>query len=229
MKCAVIMPSYNTERFITEAINSILAQTYKRCHLYIVDSSDTKDSECRILNKCIDAGADISVAVFPKAKLNPAQAKNDSLHSIYDDIDIDYIAFQDSDDISHPDRIAKQIAFMESNNLDWCGCQIQAFDRQNWKYIIQPKDKAELLFSQNCPLVPGATLIYKNNPEFQIFFNENLTIGEDVDFQKRLYEISNNYDCLPEILYAYRKHGNQLTYHNQSENYKQYPRPFQEV
>ena len=110
---SIIMPSYNTGKYIAEAIQSVINQTYKYWELIIVDdcSSDNTDeivtsfSEPRIkfFKNKINSGA----AVSRNRALREAKGR--------------WIAFLDSDDLWRIDKLEKQIGFMEKNGVKNCG------------------------------------------------------------------------------------------------------------
>ena len=106
---SIIMPSFNTGMFIAESINSVLAQTYDNWELLIVDdySSDNTDDivkpylvDKRIvyIKNCKNCGA----ALSRNKALREAKGR--------------WIAFLDSDDLWLPEKLEKQIRFMENNN-----------------------------------------------------------------------------------------------------------------
>lgn len=105
---SVIMPSYNTAEYISESIASVQKQTYTDWELIIVDdcSTDNTDeivkpflSDKRI--KYIKNEANSGAAVSRNRALREAKGK--------------WIAFLDSDDLWHPEKLEKQIRFMEKN------------------------------------------------------------------------------------------------------------------
>lgn len=107
---SIVMPSYNTGRFIVESIRSVMAQTYTNWELIIVDDCSTDDtmdvisgicSRIRVLQNTTNSGA----AVSRNRALREARGK--------------YIAFLDSDDLWAPDKLEKQIRFMEENGYDF--------------------------------------------------------------------------------------------------------------
>lgn len=106
---SIVMPSYNTERFIKQTIESVLAQSYPNWELIIVDdcSTDNTDevvepflADQRIIY--IKNGKNSGAAVSRNRALREAKGK--------------WIAFLDSDDLWHPQKLEKQIAFMQENN-----------------------------------------------------------------------------------------------------------------
>lgn len=105
---SVIMPSFNTGKYIKQSIESVMAQTYQNWELLIVDdcSNDNtddiiasiSDERVRYYKNEHNSGA----AVSRNRALREAKGK--------------WIAFLDSDDLWMPDKLEKQIAFMERNN-----------------------------------------------------------------------------------------------------------------
>ena len=109
---SIIMPSYNTASYITDTINSVLTQSYIDWELLIVDdcSTDTTDEvvEPFLSDKRITylKNENNSGAAFSRNRaLCIAKGK--------------WIAFLDSDDIWMPDKLEKQISFMEHNNYNF--------------------------------------------------------------------------------------------------------------
>ena len=106
---SIIMPSYNTSDFISETIKSVLNQTYANWELLIVDDCSTDntdeivrpfllDKRIRYLKNENNSGA----AVSRNRALREAKGK--------------WVAFLDSDDLWMPDKLSKQIRFMEKNS-----------------------------------------------------------------------------------------------------------------
>ena len=104
---SVIMPSYNTAKYIAASIDSVLAQTYKNLELIIVDDCSTDDTEAVI------AGFSDERIRFYKNEKNSGAAisRNRALREAKGK----WIAFLDSDDLWTPDKLEKQIGFMEKN------------------------------------------------------------------------------------------------------------------
>lgn len=103
---SIVMPSYNTAAYIEESIQSVLAQTYTNWELVIVDDCSTDntdaivkpylaDNRIRYLKNEINSGA----AISRNLALREAKGK--------------WIAFLDSDDLWHPEKLEKQLTFMD--------------------------------------------------------------------------------------------------------------------
>lgn len=104
---SVIMPTYNCGQFIAESIESVLAQTVTDWELWIGDDCST-DHTAEVVREYADKYPQIH---YLRTKKNggPAAARNLGLHEARGK----YVAFLDSDDLWKPDKLEKQIAFME--------------------------------------------------------------------------------------------------------------------
>lgn len=111
---SVVMPVYNSEKFLTEAIESILNQTYKNFELLIVYDSSS-DNSLSIIKKFQENDTRISLISGDKEGISGALNKGIELAKGK------YIARMDSDDISISTRFEKQISHMQKLGLDICG------------------------------------------------------------------------------------------------------------
>jgi glycosyltransferase involved in cell wall biosynthesis len=109
---SVVMPVYNGERFLSEAIESVLAQTYARWQLVLIDDGST-DGSAEIAAKF--ARRDARVRFFANARnLGIVATRNRA----FDEADpaTTYFAIMDGDDVCMPDRFARQVEFLESHS-----------------------------------------------------------------------------------------------------------------
>lgn len=117
---SIIMPSYNTAPYIKETIQSVLDQTYQNWELIIVDDCSTdntdevvasiKDERIRYLKNEKNSGA----AVSRNRALREAKGR--------------WIAFLDSDDLWMPEKLGKQIGFMEKNGYSFSYTNYEEID-----------------------------------------------------------------------------------------------------
>jgi len=106
---SVVMPAYNAEKYISEAIESILNQTFKDFEFIIINDGST-DSTPNIIDKY--ARLDKRIIVLNNEKnLNIAESRNRGVEIARGK----YIATMDSDDRALPDRLKNQLEFLESN------------------------------------------------------------------------------------------------------------------
>lgn len=113
MLVSVIMPTYNCGRFIEETILSVLAQTISDWELIIVDDCST-DNTYEILKPYLEKHSNIHYYCLEENG-GPDVARTEAIkHAIGK-----YVAFLDSDDLWHPNKLEKQIEFMESTGVDF--------------------------------------------------------------------------------------------------------------
>lgn len=105
---SIIMPSWNTGKYISESIQSVLAQTYTNWELIIVDDCSTDNTDEVIANFC-----DKRIRYLKNTQNSGAAlTRNRALREAKGE----WIAFLDSDDIWLPEKLEKQIEFMKKNN-----------------------------------------------------------------------------------------------------------------
>lgn len=107
---SVITPSYNAEKFISATIESVRTQTYTNWEMIIVDDC-SKDDTREILKRYAELDSRIK-PIFLEENSGAAVARNTALKEARGD----YVAFLDSDDLWVPDKLEKQLAFMQKND-----------------------------------------------------------------------------------------------------------------
>ena len=132
---SIIMPSYNTGRFIRETIESVLAQSYSNWELIIVDDCSTDNTDDVVNQYLADErihyiknDTNSGAAVSRNRALRKAKGK--------------WIAFLDSDDLWEPDKLQKQISFMRDNGYHFSYTnyiEIDEESRANGKSVTGPK------------------------------------------------------------------------------------------
>lgn len=123
-KISVIMPIYNVENTLKEAIDSIINQTYTNWQLIMCDDAST-DSTYEIAKSYADKYQDKILLIQNKRNLKIRATLNHCLKYA----DGEYIARMDGDDISLPTRFQKQVQFLEKNQkYIVCGCAMIPFD-----------------------------------------------------------------------------------------------------
>lgn len=108
---SIITPSYKSERFISETLESVLAQTYQNWEMIIVDDC-SPDNANEIIGKYTKKDSRIKLIKLEKNG-GPANTRNEGIKQA----EGKYIAFLDSDDIWLPTKLEKQISFMEKKQL----------------------------------------------------------------------------------------------------------------
>jgi len=202
---SIVMPVYNVEKYVTEAINSILSQTFTDFELIILDdsSTDTSNEEIKKFND--------SRIVYHRNIKNIGLAEN--LNTGLRLAKGKYIARMDGDDISLPERLRIQVEYLEKHpEIDLCSCAMELFgtEQQIWIRDNDPEQvKITMLFFS--PVLHASSIwrresFSKNN----LYFNQDAFPAEDYDLWSRAV-----FHCklvnIPEVMYKYRIHGIQVT------------------
>lgn len=208
---SVIMPNYNGEDYIEDAINSVLIQTYNRVELIIIDDGSTDNSRSLINSK-----KDRRIRpVFLPYNGQICNALNVGLGLAQGE----YIARIDSDDIWEADKLEKQLQILESNSqIGACFSWVNIIDDEN---LIINRDESELyglfrhentdrikhirdLFYQGCYLCHPTVIMRKEIVDQVGLYDFSLVQIQDYDYWLRLLLISDIY-IVKEELVRYRR------------------------
>ncbi|EOY5379426.1 glycosyltransferase family 2 protein [Cronobacter dublinensis] len=207
---SVIMPVYNGQRFVDEAISSIIEQEYKEFELIIIDDGST-DSTSDILNKW--AIKDKRIKVYHQNNSGIISALNKGIEQATGD----YIARMDADDISHPERLRTQYQYMREYNLDVCGCDYFEIDEDNvingLKIVPKTPGMINIALCSNVPFAHPtvmfrADFIKKN----KILYGQSIyKNAEDLALWMSLHEKGAMFGNVDSILFSYRVLQNSLS------------------
>lgn len=181
-KVSVLMSNYNTRvDWLKKSIDSALNQTYKDFEIVIVDDGSTDES----LDLLLEYEKNDSRIVLVKNEKNIGLAS--SLNRGLDTCKGEYIARMDTDDICYPDRLEKQVEFMDNNpTLILAGAWADTFGDdeniivENWQPKSCPHDeyRIRILFG-NSPLIIHPTVIYRR----ALLDKYNLRYDTDVKYK----------------------------------------------
>lgn len=129
---SVITPAYNSEKYISESIESVLSQTYKNWELIIVNDKST-DNTKDIIEHYVDKDSRIRLIELQENS-GAAVARNTALESAKGR----YIAFLDSDDRWKKNKLEKQIEFMKQNEY--------SFTFTGYEYILDSDNPTQKIF-----------------------------------------------------------------------------------
>lgn len=129
---SIVIPCFNSERWIGEAIQSCLDQTYRPMEVIVVDDGSTDKSQSRIMSY-VQAYPDI-VRCVPSANGGPSAARNRALEAVSGA----YLQYLDADDLLLPEKLAMQVQCLESNpDVDVV--------YGDWRYLIQDRIQSSRL------------------------------------------------------------------------------------
>ena len=202
---SVIMGVYNAGdgRRLEQAVQSILAQTLQDWELIICDDGSTDGTPTRLQAL---QGRDGRIKVLYSG-INRKLAA--ALNRCIDCAGGRYIARMDDDDVSHPERLEKQLRFMEAHpEISFCGTSAQYFsDEGVWGQRCPPArpTKADFLFSN--PFIHPSMIIRREALVAVGGYSEEKIMrrAEDYDLWMRLYAAGYEGANLQEILFDYRE------------------------
>ena len=120
---SIIMPNYNSEKYIEATINSVLAQTYHNWELLFVDDCSSDASL-----ELVKAFQDERIRIFSMKKNGGAAlARNKAIEEAKGR----WIAFLDSDDLWIPEKLEKQITYMQNNGVSFSYTDYEVIDENN--------------------------------------------------------------------------------------------------
>jgi glycosyltransferase involved in cell wall biosynthesis len=200
---SVIISAYNNDKYIEEAIESILKQSYSNFELIIINDGST-DNTSKIIHKL--ANLDNRIIVIDIDNIGISKARNKGLELAKGE----YIAIMDSDDVALPNRLEKQLNFLIKNNLDFCGSNIKTFGKtkyQIWKYPISEIDIKYLMLLDTTFAHPS--VLIKSDLLKKYKYNTQYQAAEDYEIWVRL--INDGFMCsnVNEVLLNYRIHEKQ--------------------
>lgn len=132
---SVIIPSYNRASTLPMAINSVLGQTYRDIELILVDDGSTDGTE-----DLIRSIRDSRLRYIKLEKNGGAcRARNIGIDAARGE----YIAFQDSDDRWHPDKLERQLRFLQENGVDMVYCAMTRGSVDGSTVVQIPSEKIQ--------------------------------------------------------------------------------------
>jgi glycosyltransferase involved in cell wall biosynthesis len=201
---SVLMPVYNCENYILEAVESILQQTYSNFEFLIIDDCST-DKTVEIIKSLND----------DRIQLIQKHKNTGYTNSLNFGIQIakgEYIARMDGDDISLPARFEKQIAFMEANvDVVVCGTAFEVLHNSFYIPVAESNNEIKVGMLQKCQ-IGHPTVMMRNSflKKHQLFYNSNMEPAEDYDLWVRMIHLG-KFHNLQESLLKYRVHDKQVS------------------
>lgn len=204
---SIVMPVYNAEPYLADAIRSILAQTWADFELIVVDDAST--DRCPDL---IHSFSDPRIRrVRNELNLGVAATRNRGVMLARGE----FVAQMDPDDLAHPRRIAEQVAFLRAHpDVGICGAKVAKLYEDGTRRVMKiPLDHEEIRvtllfhssFAQPTVMARRRLLI-----EGGLLYNEAYRNMEDYDLWCRLVDKTRTAN-LNQVLLDYRCHNHQLS------------------
>ncbi len=197
---SVVIPVHNGERYLAEAIHSVLAQAHPRTEIIVVDDGSTDNSAT------IALAFGPPVRLVKQANLGPAGARNAGVRQAVGDM----LAFLDADDLWEPDKLARQIIALHANST----CEAVVGRVEN--FLSPELDETQrrsltIAVQQGGDIHVGALLIRRVAFERVGYFNVRWRQCDFVDWWGRATQAGLSYAILPGLVLRRRLHGNNLT------------------
>lgn len=231
-KVSIVIPAYNADNYLSEAIDCALAQTYTNVEIIVVnDGSKDDGATAAVASKYAD-----KIRYFEKENGGSSSALNMGIRNMCGE----WFSWLSHDDLYEPDKLEKQIRLLNAlpedgreNNVLFCGSEcIDAHGKRLRKadtVYLNKRHKAIEAMRGNEYLVAEPTrflfngcscLIHRSVFEQVGMFDERLRLLNDVDMWYRIYIGGYRIHFLPEVLVYWRIHGKQVSqsagfsYHN---------------
>lgn len=195
----VIIPVYNGERYLAEAIESVLAQTYRPVELIVVDDGST------------DSSADIAKRYAPPVRyyFQPNSGAGAARNRGTDLAQGDLLAFLDADDLWVEDKLARQMeAFESDSELDMVLGHVKQFYSPELSEDVKERIRIPV---ETMPGHHVGTMLIKREAFFRVgAFETGWQMGEFIDWHARAIEVGLKSFMLPEMVMKRRIHMNNM-------------------
>ncbi|WP_298037722.1 glycosyltransferase [uncultured Desulfuromonas sp.] len=205
-KVTVLMPVYNGERFLHDSIKSILQQTFEDFEFLIIDDGSSDAS-----NEVVES--------FKDSRIRLRKNKNNSglVNVLNDGLRFargDYVARMDCDDISLPERLAAQVAFLEAHpRVGVCGTWYRSFGDGGGRVTRTPTEPEDIRAGMLFKSVIGHPTVMFNRELLQrhkLRYDSRFVHVEDYELWARAlgcFDMAN----VGKVLLRYRVHGGQIS------------------
>jgi len=205
-KVSVVMSVFNGEKYLREAMDSILTQTFTDFEFIIINDGST-DRTREILESYVDP----RIRLYHQQNMGLTKSLNKGLSFAKGD----YLARQDGDDISYPERLSYQVNFLDSNkNIGLIGTFASFINSKGeefniWKPPWEHEGIKKHLMITNC-FCHGSVMFRKDCLDTVGYYREKFKYSQDYDLWIRIseqYRVAN----INEILYKNRRSSSTIT------------------
>lgn len=222
---SVIIPAFNAEKFIVEALESVYRQTYRPIEVIVVDDG-SQDLTAAVVGRfqqqvAADGKAEgFVIRCIVQENGGPSRARNTGVKAASGE----WIAFLDADDVWLPGKLGKQVSYLKSHpDVELVFGDMRIFDDKGvivasayGRYGYPACDEEgrftqgfERLIESN-QIFTGTVLVRKECLESVGLFDESIRHGEDYDMWLRL-ALTYSFGCIPDVMMNRRKHGDNLS------------------
>lgn len=205
---SIIIPVYNAQKYLSECLDSVLNQSYKKIEIILIDdgSQDNSLELCRQY-----ACHDERIICIHQANAGPGAARNAGLYKASGA----YLLFIDSDDLLLPDAITSMVTAIKGQDLTIAKFVIKTASGKSERGLIDKSMQLDKIdFLEKFSIWPGAyyysalwNKLYLNSivKSHQIKFRTDFVWGEDCLFNMNYYLHINQISIIPDVVYQYNR------------------------
>ena len=215
-RVSAIITTYNCQKFVSDAITSVLSQTRPVDEFIIVDDGSTDATRA-----ALQRFSSYDIQLITQANQGPGAARNTGIRASSGDL----IAFLDCDDIWLPQKIQLQADYLEERPQDsLVGAHSWWWDTYSDEWTVkqrgipQGKNKAPEILIHNFVGNPSATMFRRELFEQVGLFNETLHWGEDWELWMRILQ-QHEIGFIPKPLIVYRWHSANISHERMWERF----------
>jgi glycosyltransferase involved in cell wall biosynthesis len=193
---SVVIPVRNGERFLREALDSVLTQVYEPLELIVVDDGST-DRSGDIARAC-------GVHVIRQEYRGLAAARNAGIAAAQGEL----IGFIDADDVWLPGKLERQVEYLRDRSD-------VGFVYTSWTILLEPGANLPPQFARDwrrprAGYLPSALIVRREVLDQVGLFDPTYAIGDDADWLARANDAGIQHEVLPDVLVRYRIHETNL-------------------
>lgn len=197
---SIITPCYNGAKYISETIDSVIAQTYPKWEMIIVDDG-SKDNSADIVREY--EAKDERIHLIQQKNAGSAAARNNGIRQCNGQ----YIALLDADDLWKPDFLKKQIVFMKKRKAVCVFCSYERIDGHS-KQILHPTIAKKKIMTKDMRVmnhIGCLSGLYDSSKHGKIYLREELkSLRDDYAYWYDIVALEDAAYGNPEILASYR-------------------------
>jgi glycosyltransferase involved in cell wall biosynthesis len=210
-RISVVMPARNAAATLAATLDSLVAQTCSDFDVVLVDDASSDDTPHiaesyarRLSIQVVSARENQGVAT----SINTGLSRGDS----------EFVARLDADDLARPDRLDKQLAFMQAQPaLDVCGSQMEIFvdgdEAAGRSLLAHPTDNSQIKTAlvQRCAIAHPSVMLRRRFFDAVGRYDARYDFAEDYELWTRAALLGRQFANIPEPLTHYRRHAGQVS------------------
>lgn len=203
---SVLLPVYNGQPYLGQAINSILNQRFQDFELVIVDDGSS-DGSLEIIRSYSDS----RIVLIIQENTGLPGALNRAINEAKGK----YLARHDQDDVSLPMRFEEQLRLMKAQDLDFCGCNIMTMDGSGnpMKEVVMPATSDLITITMACtvPFAHGSVMMRKSFLDQHALRYRQGSSTEDYELWCEAYRLGAHFGNVNQVLFQYRNFSSSLS------------------